>query len=171
MAFVMATHRETGEIEGPFPADDPVFRLLDFYLANGYRVVERRPATDADESDSAPLAGARVERGRAGAGWWTSDMTELHTEVDIARDGDRLNVAYTVDTSGQILNEVEQGFWGREIKAAQRYACGDADTPRDLRETEARRAENQKDELMSMGLWGAIGVFVALVLLAFLGII
>ncbi|QDG53779.1 hypothetical protein FIV42_24460 [Persicimonas caeni] len=170
----MSTHRETGEIEGPFPTDDPVFRLIEFYLANGYRIVERqKEPSDAQssEDDTAPLTGATVERGRAGAGWWTSNMTELHTSVVIERHDELMRVSYTVDTSGQLLNEAEQAFWSREIRSAQRFARGDADEPRDLRKEEERRAENQKDELMSIGLWGAIGVFTLIVVLAFLGII
>lgn len=164
----MSTHRETGEIEGPFATGDPVSRLLEFYLANGYRIVERQAETG---DDAAPLTSLRVERGRAGAGWWTSNMTELHTEVEVERDGDTVHVSYTIDTSGQLLNEIEEGFWGREINSARRYACNDSGEPRDLRKEEARRAEHQNDELMSIGLWGAIGVSIVIVVLGFFGFI
>lgn len=168
----MSTHRQTGEIDGPFTTDDPVYRLLEFFLANGYRVVERqRESPDAEES--APLASVRLERGRAGAGWWTSDMTELHTRVDLVGDdeSDLVRVRYEVDTSGQLLSDVEEAFWSRELQWAKRYLRDDSDEPRDLREDEAQRAKNQKDDLFSVGLWGAVGIFMVIIVLGFFGII
>lgn len=170
----MSTHRQTGEIDGPFATEDPVYRLLEFFLANGYRVLERhalqveQPAT---EDAPSPLESVRLERGRAGAGWWTSDMTELHTTVDLVRGDDIVRVRYEVDTSGQLLNEVEEAFWSRELQWAKRYLRDDSDAPRDLREDEARRAENQKDDLFSLGLWGAVGIFMVIIILGFFGII
>lgn len=175
----MATHHQTGELEGPFATDDPVRLLLEFYLANGYRLVERdgaQPAaTDADDPAQVPdtqgLASARLERGKAGNGWWTSNMTELHTVVDIAVDDDAIMLNYEVDTSGQMLNDVERAFWQRELEWASRYAQGKIEEPVDLREREEKRAKEQSDNLVSIGLWGAVAIFMVIVALGFMGII
>ncbi len=169
----MADHHENAEFDGPFADDDPVGRLLEFYMANGYRVVDRqRVALDAEVSDEdAPLQKASFERGRAGAGWWTSNMTELHTRVEVEFAQECVRLSYKIDTSGQMLNEIERAFWRRELQAARRYVHGDSDEPRDLREDEAQRAKKQKGSLVSMGLWGAVAVFVFIVFLGFIGII
>lgn len=161
-AAIMANLRESGEVEGPFPDDEPVDRLVVFYMANGYELVER-------EADSP--ARASLERGEAGAGWWTSDMTKLHTRVHLERHAERVEVVYEVDTSGQVLNDIEEAFWRRELQAARRYCRGEVDEPRDMREQEANRAAKQKSSLMSFGLWGAVAVFLIVVLLGFLGLL
>ncbi|MFP4600296.1 MAG: hypothetical protein ACLFVJ_18725 [Persicimonas sp.] len=169
----MAQHQETAGFDGPFADDDPVGRLLEFYMANGYRVVDRqRAGRDAEATDEdAALQMASFERGRAGAGWWTSNMTELHTRVVVELADERVRLSYNVDTTGQMLNEVERAFWRRELQAARRYMLGEASEPRDLREDEAQRAQKQKGSLLSMGLWGAVAVFVFIVFLGFIGII
>lgn len=169
----MAKHHETAEFDGPFADEDPVGRLLEFYMANGYRVVDRqRAGLDSDQADEdAPLQQASFERGRAGAGWWTSNMTELHTRVEVEFAEERVRLSYKVDTSGQVLNEIERAFWRRELQAARRYMLGETSEPRDLREDEAQRAKKQKGNLLSMGLWGAVAIFVFIVFLGFIGII
>ena len=220
----MAKLTETGDIEAPFPDDDPVERLMEFYLANGYRLVERskRPvdstdsteqgahhsaeasadtdeadeadgvepeADEADEADgvepeadeaaeaSSPAdpqtvtTAAQFARGESGAGWWTSNMTELGAELHIERDGDTIHLSYRVDISGQVLNEKEEGFWRRELDHARRYCKGEDDEPRDLRPAEAKRADNVKNSFRSTGIWAGVAVFFAIVALALLGII
>lgn len=175
----MSALRETETIERSSPTDDSVHRLLSFYKANGYRVVECRDSTgeavEAPHDDQVEVCDtvrqATVERGKPGAGWWTSDMTKLHTVVVLENLGDCVKVTYEVETSGQWLNEVEQAFWRRELKWARRWVCKEGDQPHDLREEESRRAKNQTRGMRSTGLWGAMIVFIVIVALGFLGII
>jgi hypothetical protein len=190
----MATHRETGTIEAHLYTDDSVQRLVTFYLANGYRVVERRdeagelvaPSDPAHHLDDQPaetqpaetqpaegdaLSSAKFERGKPGAGWWTSNMSKLHTVVVVESDGERVDIAYEVDTSGQMLKEVEKAFWRRELQWAYRYAKAESDEPRDLRDEEERRAKHQTSDMRSIGLWGAMTVFIVIVTLGFFGVI
>jgi hypothetical protein len=162
----MATHRETGTFEGQPEQTSSLDKLVDFYLANGYLQVD---LTEPD-GETAPAA-VRLERGKSGAGWWTSDMTKLYTQLDLEWTGEHVAFTYEVDTSGQILKDVEKAFWRREVQWARRYLAGDVDTPRDLREEEAQRADQQENSLMSIGVTGAVVVFLAIITLALLGVI
>lgn len=167
----MATHRETGTFEGPHDEGTPLDTLVDFYVANGYVPVD---AAEPGEPSDEPVATARsvsLERGKSGAGWWTSDMTKLHTRLQLDWTGEHIEYTYEVDTSGQLLKEVEQAFWRREVQWARRYLAGDVDAPRDLRDEEARRADEQENSLISMGVSGAVVVFLVIVALALLGVI
>jgi hypothetical protein len=158
--FAMSTHHETGTIPPGSSADDTVQRLLTFYLANGYTVIEQEGAS-----------AATLERGKPGSGWWTSNMAKLHASIAIETEDDCVQVAYQVDTSGQLLKDVEQAFWRRELQWARRYVEGDTDEPRDMREEEARRAKHQTNDLRSLGLWSAVGIVVAILIMGFLGFI
>ena len=161
----MSTYRETGTIEECSPAAEAVQRLTEFYLANGYEAVE------SSQIESNRIESNKFERGEPGAGWWTSNMTELLTVVVIESAGERIQITYQVDTTGQLLKEVEQAFWRRELQWARRYATEETDEPRDLRDEEERRAKSQTSEMRSLGLWAAVAIFAVIVGLGFLGFI
>jgi hypothetical protein len=163
--FDMSIYRETGTIEGCSPAVEAVERLTEFYLANGYDAVEPPPL------EGSKVEAHKFERGKPGAGWWTSNMTELHTVVVLESAGERIQITYEVDTTGQMLKDVEQAFWLRELQWARRYATEETDEPRDLREDEARRAKKQTSEMRSLGVWAAVAIFAVIVGLGFLGLI
>src|SRR5690554_4049976 len=110
----MAIHQEIGEIKNIAAIDDPVELLIDFYLGNGYDFDTQRPSTDtsdADDADELTAEATRFVRGKRGNGWWSSNMTELHTQLVIQAREDAIEIAYTVDVSGQILKENERAFW------------------------------------------------------------
>lgn len=171
----MATLHETSEIDGPFATDDPVRRLVEFYVANGYKVVEHDgEAAALDDAQPLPASAdqVRLERGKSGNGWWTSNMTELFTYVRLQRHDEQVHIAYEVETTGQMLNDIEQTFWRREAQWARRHVNADDDEPpRDLRDEEAKRAKQQTSSLVSVGLWGAVLAFLVLSSLILLGII
>ncbi len=172
----MAIHRETSQIDGPFATDDPLGRLVEFYAANGYDMVgadadgEVEPAEDPAEPSTRERL--QVRRGKAGNGWWTSNMTELLTTVSIEHDAEQVRLNYEVDITGQLLNDVEKSFWRRESQWARRYLCDeDAVEPRDLREDETARADQVSSSFISVGLWGAVLAFLVIASLILLGII
>jgi hypothetical protein len=184
----MATLRETGEIKDLSEIDDPMRRLVEFYLANGYRLSERNGefasegvasegvasegvASEVGSPEDSSPTHVRFVRGKAGNGWWSSNMTELHTHVDLARDDETVRVAYEVDTTGQILTEVERSFWQRERQFAERYLRGSTDAPHDLRAEETDRADEKSRGFLSFGISAAIAVFMIIIFLGFLGII
>lgn len=167
----MATHRETGTFEGPPDEDGALEALVDFFAANGYAPADSSEPEAPSEEPVDTAHSVTLERGKSGAGWWTSDMTKLHTRLQLRWTGDHIEYTYEIDTSGQILTEVEQAFWRREVQWARRYLAGDMDAPHDLRDEEARRADEQENSLISMGVSGAILVFLVIVALGLLGVI
>lgn len=165
----MATHHLSAKLE-PEPGGVEelaawIERLRRFYLANGYEL-EREQGAQGDLAPSRLV----MRRGAERAGWWSSDMTELLARVDIsqAAGGEQLSLVYRVDVRGQVLSEQDQGFWERELEAAQAFAAGDREQPRDLREEEAERARGRTRETMSSAVRGFVIAFMVLFVAALL---
>ncbi|MFW5967733.1 MAG: hypothetical protein ACOCV2_09460 [Persicimonas sp.] len=171
----MSYHQETIEISGPFNKPDPLSRLVEFYDENGYRLTNGRPAGDTEGGEGSGQKDrdhVELERGKPGAGWWTSNMTELHARVVAERIAEEtILVEYRVDVTGQLLNDDERTFWQREARHAGHYVRGEASEVRDMRISEGHRARKQRKRLLSYGLWGAVAVFIVGASLILLGII
>ena len=176
----MSTYVTEQTIEGPFPSSTPLEDLVDFYRANGYRVLyETNPSPnplthdqpDAQEDqahnevDSAdpeaeqPFEATKLSRGHDTAGWWSSNMTRLPTRIDVRPSEQAIEIRYEVDTTGQRLTEEDRDFWSQELRAAAQYLRNPSRQPRDLRHEEAKRAEQIRRRMLSYGIWGAIIAF------------
>ncbi len=135
-------------IDQPDALDGAGRKLHDFFVHNGY---ESSNPPDSNE----PLV---FNRGETGAGWWTSDMSELATELVIEPSADTVRLHYEIDTSGQILTDEDRAFWEDEVKAAERYLLGTGELV-DLRKKEALRAEKMKREHRKLTIWATAIVF------------
>ncbi len=131
-------------------------RLVAFYLHNGY--------TLPDGQDQ-PFS---LQRGRAGAGWWSSDMAQLQTVLAVQPSGSTLELKYSVEVKGQRLTDVDRSFWQREARAAERFVLQEIEEPLDLRPKEAARAKKIQEKLRSRGKWAGVAVFL---IVAALGVI
>lgn len=171
----MSYHRETIEISGPFDEPEPLSRLIEFYRENGYRPTDRIEGAVPDGRDGSTeddVERVELERGKPGAGWWTSNMTKLHAHVGAERvDEETIRVEYRVEVTGQLLNDDERTFWKREARHAGHFVRGDAAEARDMRGRETDRARKQRDRLFSYGIWGAVGIFIVCASLILLGVL
>ncbi len=164
----MATHLETRDIEGPFPHGDPFERARHFYEANGYVVEsEQERLDDTDAATPGEVERLVLQRGEKGAGWWSSNMTDLLARVDVRRTQDGgVGVVCRVDITGQIMKEPDEAFWRREVDAAAAYIVGEVEDPqappRDLREEESARAAETFRGTLRTGLRGSILAFLVL---------
>ena len=141
----MGTHRETRSIETNSELElDPLELAQEFYEANGYDLDAAAEVED----------GIVLTRGKAGNGWWTSDMTELHANVRDLRRHTALMVTSEVDTTGQHFVEEDESFWSRELDALGRYVRGDDQVPKDLRVEEGTRAKSRSRSSISAGIYG-----------------
>lgn len=167
----MAIHQEIAEINHLDGIDDPVGLLIDFYQGNGYTFDPHSPASgDASGMDESGEP-TRLVRGKRGNGWWSSNMTELHTQVVIRPRQDALEIAYTVDVTGQILKDEERAFWTRERQAAEKYLREPSAQIPDLRIGETARANKKSKSFFSFGLWGGVAIFMIIIFLGFVGVI
>lgn len=139
--------------QGPLEHEDPLMRLLRFYEANHYTL------NDPRQSAEQPIMELDLTRGKAGAGWMTSDMTRLHSQVRLKfEDGDAL-ITYKVDTTGQVLKARDRLFWDQELEAAQDFLKSAEDQePADLTLQESSRAQDIRKGSLSLGLKVGIGV-------------
>lgn len=160
----MATLRETGEIANTAELDDALGLLTDFYRENGYAL---EPVDSSEDSART----TRLVRGRRWNSWWSSNMTELHTHLTLQEHPDHITLEYSVEVSGQILTDIERSFWLRESQAAERYLRDPSGPIPDLRITETDRADKTSNRYISFGIWGAVIVFFAIIILGFVGII
>lgn len=135
---------ETFSIEAPDDVDEVRPVLREFFAHNGYTAVDDTPMT--------------LRRGRRGAGWWSSNMTDLHTELVIDAGDDPIRLRYEVDTAGQILSEEDRAFWRREAEAAEQF-LHQRDELVDLREAEKKRAKEVQSEHRRLGLVAMVIVF------------
>lgn len=131
-------------------------RLVEFYLHNGYAL---------SEGQDQPLS---FHRGKAGAGWWSSDMARLQTEIVAQQTGPSLTLNYSVEVKGQRLTDVDRAFWKREARAAEQFILQEIEEPLDLRPKEAARAKKVQEKLRSRGKWAGIAAFL---IVAALGVI
>lgn len=141
-------------IQGPLEHDDPLMRLLRFYEANHYTLDDPR------QSAAKPIVELDMTRGKAGAGWMTSDMTRLHAKVSLRLEEDEeVLIRYKVDTTGQVLKEHDRSFWTQELEAAQDFLKSAEDQePADLTLQESSRAQDIRKGSLSLGLKVGIGV-------------
>lgn len=102
-----------------------------------------------------------VERGKRGRGWFSSNLTELYTHVELRLEGNKVNVKYLVDAAGQHLWDEEKDFWKREAKALESYLV-DQGSLRNMAENERERASEVRRDFVMMGFW--IGTLVAILL-------
>lgn len=151
-------HHESLEVDAPDApwAEPPMVRLRRFFEVNGY-ALER----EQSDGDGAPVR-VVLTRGKPSAGWWSSDMTDLHARADCAVDAEgAVTIVCRVDVRGQILSEDDRAFWRREVEAARDFLCAEdlAEDPIDLREQERARAEAQFSSMLSGTLRGFLVAF------------
>lgn len=126
--------------------EHPARLVKEFYETNGYQIVE--------EPDH-PLL---LQRGKAGAGWWTSNMTKLWCQVTVEPQPQTLVLAYEVDTSGQILSDDDRAFFEREVEALRSF-LDEPNGPIDLRDQEQHRAQSVTGEYRRLALKATVLVF------------
>lgn len=151
----MSHFEETISIDVPDGAVSPVERLSTFYRHNGY-------GPDGDDVDHIFV------RGESGAGWLSSKMTDLATELTIEVGDKTIVLTYRVETTGQHLTDEDRAFWKREADAAESYLRGDEELL-DLRLLEEERAKNLRSELRGVGLWAMGIVFVIVFVVGIVG--
>ncbi len=118
-----------------FTDDDSLDRLVAFLEHNGY---QQAPGDGPD---------VLLTRGNERAGWFSSNMSKLGTELRLRQKEDHTEAKYVVDIRGQRLTDEDQKFWRREINAAEAYALNPDAELKDLRPTEAKRADAITDDL------------------------
>ncbi len=164
----MATYSTTQTLENSFEGTDPIERLAEFFRTNGYFRRDDELPDDGAGDDEPDRQHAVFVRGQSAAGWWASNMTKLPTRVEVDRRGERLDITYEIDVTGQHFTDEDRDFWQRELEAACEYLRNPSRTPRDLRHEEAKRAERIRRRMLSYGIWGAIAAFVLIVLVKLL---
>lgn len=153
----MSQHKVEQLINGPFEADAATL-IAEFCEANGYK---RR----ADAGEEALV----FERGEEGAGWWTSAMTGLLTQLEVQIEAQRVRLRYTIDIAGQRLSDEDRKFWAREAEHMGGYLRGG--TLFDLRHAEEQRAARTRSGTINIAMVGGFGVFCLIIALHFLDII
>ncbi len=130
--------------------------------ASGEDAPEEDASTE-DASEDAPPEDApkrarsgnlQMTRGKAGGGWWTSNMTELHVTARLTLRHTALMVTCEVDTTGQHFTEDDVAFWRGELDAAADYVRGEDLMPRDLRDDESMRSSSRSRSSVATGLYG-----------------
>jgi hypothetical protein len=144
----VSTFEQTYRIAIPTDHPDPLARVEEFLLLNGYE-------------SSEGMSAFCFERGKPGAGWWANNMYELHTQLRCDPMNDVLLLHYRVDTKGQHLSEMERNYWVRESQRIEKILAGTADCI-DLRPIEKQRADATVRRLRSTGVMLAIVVFLIL---------
>jgi len=154
----MSTWEFEETYEGPFEAEEPLAVLVEFYRTNGYERLDG--GGDDASTPSSPVA---LTRGEEGAGWWSSDMTELYAEVTIeapsSEEDDAVSISYGVETSGQYMTDSDRQFWRRELETARQRLHAPSGDSRDLRQAEKKRAERMEQSRLRYALWAAAGAF------------
>ena len=146
----MSYHQASYELS--LPDDSPALeRLAIFYEANGYEV--------SGEDDERVF-----RRGKPKAGWFSSDMTDLETEVHVRITDVGIDLTLKVDIRGQRFTDKDRAFFHDEVEAAEEFLMGDQEKPRDLRPQEALRAKKANEELRSAGNQLAMFLFIMIIL-------
>lgn len=152
----MAFHEETFHLDIDEDIAGVPEVITAFYTHNGY-ITE-----SADEA-----AGKYIfVRGKTGAGWWSSNMTELHTAVTVEISATKATIDYRINISGQRLLDEDRAFWKKEARALAASVEQGAELV-DLRPQEALRAQNLAKDLRSSGLWYGVAAFVAIMVALF----
>lgn len=159
----MTTQHKPGYIiHGPLHTSAPLERLDVFFEHNNYTKTTSKPTQ------------RNYTRGVQGSGWWTSNMTELHTILSVVWDEkhEQLKLDYRIDASGQRLSKSDRAFWSGEVEAARDYLLGKVDTPKNLQRHESARAKKREQQTWAQGIIGAIiaGVLAAVLYLTLLSL-
>ncbi len=109
---------------------------------------------------------AEAERGASSAGWFSSNLAELHTRVTVELEANRVNVTYVVNTTGQHLWAEEKEFWKREADALRTFLTTHSETIPSVLEAEKDRAYEVRKEFVRFGCM--VGFLVGLGLFVFL---
>lgn len=159
----MGQYRDTliGTFEG-LTATVLAERLHLFYAQNGYEKVQREGSPGEGSWEEL----GRWERGRRGAGWWSSDMARLFAQVCLEIDSRTMSyrVVLSVDTTGQHMTAEDEAFWRGEFTALEAYLEGEGELL-DLREAERARASAGRKDTMRLSVYGFMITFVLLFVL------
>ncbi|RAL20158.1 hypothetical protein DL240_18240 [Lujinxingia litoralis] len=139
----MSTYEITHTIRLPAEHPAPLDALGDFFVHNGYMP---RPSEDAE---------LMLTRGTPGAGWRTSEMSGLGTELRLQALQEEVQAHYIIDVRGQRLNDTERAFWKREVRAAEAFLT-DPEQLVDVRDQEQQRARIARRRMRRGGLTAAI---------------
>jgi hypothetical protein len=158
------------------PQDSPGQRLVTFLANNGYQRLtdhERQRLGELSDALQRPPADADAiyARGSMGAGWWSSDQSDLRSLVAIYLREDDIEAQWAVDTSGQWLTEDDEHFWDREADHARRAVQGDISEFPDFRAREERRSDQISRNTIRTGLLAALLAFAFVVGLFMLGVL
>ncbi len=151
----MAIHRDRVVlVEEVSEWERALARLAAFMEVNGYEV-----------SNEEPL---EYERGKRGAGWWSSEMSALYARCQVRKDedGGELSVALDVDTTGQHMTSEDLTFWREELEAMREHVLAADDVaPIDRREHERARAQDGRKETLRLSVYGFFITFALLFML------
>ncbi len=140
---------------------DAVTKLISFYQLNGY-------AFTSDESDVAnPIV---LVRGERGAGWYSSEMTALFTELEIDVESDAIILRYAVDVKGQRLKQGDRAFWGQEARSAAAVVQNGAEAV-DRRPAEVKRVARELKQFYVNGVMFTVIFVLFVLILILLGIL
>lgn len=142
----------------PGVSAEAVAKLISFYQFNGY-------ALSSYEENLAILT-----RGERGAGWYSSEMTSLFTELEIGVESDVIVLRYSVDVKGQRLKQGDLAFWGREAKFAAAVVQAEAEAV-DLRPDEAKRVAGELKRFYLNGVLFTVVFVLFVLMLILLGIL
>ncbi|MBA2663693.1 MAG: hypothetical protein H0U74_15500 [Bradymonadaceae bacterium] len=161
----MSTLKEDHDIRmESAPDSDALEALLGFYAINGYEhaVIAVQEGEDAGS--------IRLVRGKPGAGWYSSEMTELFTELEVLSDESGVRLSYVVDVKGQRLSDADRGFWRMEARCAEKVVRGEAGAE-DLRPAERKRVSSALGSMYMRSIMAAVFFVVIVLLLIFFGIL
>lgn len=157
----MSTFKHHQLVEGPFKDDNPLEQLITFYEVNGYVLTDPYSEDDDDESPRKVC----MTRGKKGASFWSSDMTELFAELTLEYLETTMKIDYEVETTMQHFTEDDRGFWIREAANAEKFLTGKVEEAIDWRGNEAARAEQVQRDILSLGIkLGVLAVVVVFVI-------
>lgn len=138
--------------------DDGVESLPEDEDADDHATIDAEPSADV-------TLRLHLERGSKSSGWFSSNLAELFTDLDVRLEGNVVRVAYRVTTTGQHLWNEEKEFWKREARALEEYLKVESDIPNLAQEAREHAFEVRKD-FARVGCF--IGALVGLFLFVFL---
>ncbi|GEM_PF-6293517 len=137
----------------PDDCTDPIGEIEIFLRVNGYTIT-----VDGD--------GLVAQRGEKGRGFWTSDLTILPTTLEAQKSDQYVDINYTVDTSGQILNQIEKQLWKREALAIQTFLEGGP--IENFKESQRLMADDIRARFMKRGFYLSVALAFILFIVGFL---
>lgn len=149
----MSFHEEVFHLNIDPVADGILELITAFYTQNGY----------IKESEDEAEGRAVFIRGKSSAGWWSSDMTNLHTVVTVSIKRTQARLDYRVNITGQRLLDEDREFWKKEARALAATVEQGAEIV-DLRPEEARRAEALAKNMRKSGVWYGFAIFLTIII-------